>query len=140
MIDDPGNVCFGEAVAQRGQHRQGVDDVAQGARLDQDDAPGNVVTKGKTVWSEQHGGESFHHEGGTSAAADARQQRQHNQQQRRAEQVGQQVRCGHLVKRQADEWAKDAAKFQRLMQALMQMKKIDIAALERAYNQAPPDR
>jgi predicted 3-demethylubiquinone-9 3-methyltransferase (glyoxalase superfamily) len=31
------------------------------------------------------------------------------------------------------EWGKDAAGMQRLMHALMQMKKIDIAALERAY-------
>jgi predicted 3-demethylubiquinone-9 3-methyltransferase (glyoxalase superfamily) len=33
------------------------------------------------------------------------------------------------------EWGKDAAGMQRLMHALMQMKKIDIATLERAYDQ-----
>jgi predicted 3-demethylubiquinone-9 3-methyltransferase (glyoxalase superfamily) len=53
------------------------------------------------------------------------------------------VQCGWLtdkyglswqvVPNKWDEWGKDAAGMQRLMHALMQMKKIDIAALERAY-------
>src|SRR5437762_1880273 len=33
-----------------------------------------------------------------------------------------------------DEWGKDAAGMQRLMHALMQMKKLDIATLRRAYD------
>lgn len=32
------------------------------------------------------------------------------------------------------EWGKDAAGFQRVMHALMQMKKLDIAALQQAYD------
>ena len=53
------------------------------------------------------------------------------------------VQCGWLtdkyglswrvVRNKWDEWGKDAAGMQRLMHALMQMKKIDIATLERAY-------
>jgi predicted 3-demethylubiquinone-9 3-methyltransferase (glyoxalase superfamily) len=56
---------------------------------------------------------------------------------------GEEVQCGWLtdkyglswqvVPNKWDEWGKDAAGMQRLMHALMQMKKIDIAALERAY-------
>jgi len=33
------------------------------------------------------------------------------------------------------EWARDPAGFQRVMHAVMQMKKLDIATLERAYEQ-----
>ena len=56
---------------------------------------------------------------------------------------GEEVQCGWLtdkyglswqvVPNRWDEWAKDAAGMQRLMHALMQMKKIDFAALERAH-------
>src|SRR6266568_2116813 len=56
---------------------------------------------------------------------------------------GKEVQCGWLadkyglswqvVPNKWDEWGKDAAGMQRLMHALMQMKKIDLAALERAY-------
>src|SRR6266568_137409 len=56
---------------------------------------------------------------------------------------GEEVQCGWLtdkyglswqvVPNKWDEWGKDAAGMQRLMHALMQMKKIDIATLERAY-------
>jgi hypothetical protein len=38
-----------------------------------------------------------------------------------------------VVPNKWDEWGKDAAGMQRLMHALMPMKKVDIAALERAY-------
>jgi len=63
---------------------------------------------------------------------------------------GEEVQCGWLtdkyglswqvVPTKIREWARDRAGFQRVMHAVMQMKKLDIAALERAYNQAPPDR
>jgi len=53
------------------------------------------------------------------------------------------VQCGWLadkyglswqvVPNKWDEWGKDETGMQRLMGALMQMKKIDIATLERAY-------
>jgi predicted 3-demethylubiquinone-9 3-methyltransferase (glyoxalase superfamily) len=56
---------------------------------------------------------------------------------------GEEVQCGWLTDKYGlswqvvptkwAEWGKDAAGMQRLMHALMQMKKIDIAALERAY-------
>ena len=56
---------------------------------------------------------------------------------------GKEVQCGWLadkyglswqvVPNKWDEWGKDKAGFQRLMHALMQMKKIDLAALERAH-------
>jgi predicted 3-demethylubiquinone-9 3-methyltransferase (glyoxalase superfamily) len=56
---------------------------------------------------------------------------------------GEEVQCGWLtdkyglswqvVPNKWDEWGKDPAGMQRLMHALMQMKKIDIATLERAY-------
>ena len=58
---------------------------------------------------------------------------------------GEEVQCGWLtdkyglswqvVPTKICEWAGDPAKFQRVMHAVMQMKKIDIAALERAYEQ-----
>ena len=58
---------------------------------------------------------------------------------------GEEVQCGWLTDRYGlswqvvptkwAEWGKDAAGMQRLMHALMQMKKIDIATLERAYDQ-----
>jgi len=38
-----------------------------------------------------------------------------------------------VVPNKWDEWGKDAAGMKRLMHALMQMKKIDLATLERAY-------
>jgi predicted 3-demethylubiquinone-9 3-methyltransferase (glyoxalase superfamily) len=38
-----------------------------------------------------------------------------------------------IVPTRIREWAKDTAGFQRVMHAVMQMKKLDIAALERAY-------
>jgi hypothetical protein len=37
-----------------------------------------------------------------------------------------------VVPNKWDEWGKDAAGFRRLMHAVMQMKKVDIAALQRA--------
>ena len=56
---------------------------------------------------------------------------------------GKEVQCGWLadkyglswqvVPNRWDEWGKDPAGMQRLMHALMQMKKIDFAALERAH-------
>ena len=56
---------------------------------------------------------------------------------------GEEVPCGWLtdkyglswqvVPTKIREWAKDPAKFQRVMHAVMQMKKLDIAALESAY-------
>jgi len=56
---------------------------------------------------------------------------------------GEEVQCGwvtdkyglswQVVPNKWAEWGKDAAGMQRLMHALMQMKKIDVAALERAY-------
>ena len=56
---------------------------------------------------------------------------------------GEEVQCGwvtdkyglswQVVPTKWAEWGKDATWMQRLMHALMQMKKIDIAALERAY-------
>ena len=56
---------------------------------------------------------------------------------------GEEVQCGWLadkyglswqvVPTKLTEWATDAAGFQRVMHALMPMKKLDIAALERAY-------
>jgi predicted 3-demethylubiquinone-9 3-methyltransferase (glyoxalase superfamily) len=56
---------------------------------------------------------------------------------------GEEVQCGWLTDKYGlswqvvptkwNEWGKDAAGMQRLMHALMQMKKIDIATLERAY-------
>jgi predicted 3-demethylubiquinone-9 3-methyltransferase (glyoxalase superfamily) len=57
---------------------------------------------------------------------------------------GEEVQCGWLtdkyglswqvVPNKWDEWGKNAAGMQRLMHALMQMKKADIAALQRAYD------
>jgi len=56
---------------------------------------------------------------------------------------GEEVQCGWLtdkyglswqvVPTKIREWARDPAKFQRVMRAIMQMKKIDLAALEKAY-------
>src|SRR5882757_1600033 len=56
---------------------------------------------------------------------------------------GEEVQCGWLtdkyglswqvVPNRWDEWGKDAAGMQRLMHALMPMKKVDIATLQRAY-------
>ena len=58
---------------------------------------------------------------------------------------GEEVQCGWLtdkyglswqvVPTKIREWARDTAGFQRVMHAVMQMKKLDIAALERAYDQ-----
>jgi predicted 3-demethylubiquinone-9 3-methyltransferase (glyoxalase superfamily) len=57
---------------------------------------------------------------------------------------GEEVQCGWLtdkyglswqvVPAKIREWAKDTAKFQRVMHAVMQMKKLDIAALQRAHD------
>jgi len=44
------------------------------------------------------------------------------------------VSPGQVVPNKWGEGGKDAVRMQRLMHALMQMKKINIAALERAYN------
>ena len=56
---------------------------------------------------------------------------------------GEEVQCGWLtdkyglswqvVPTKIHEWARDPAKFQRVMGAIMPMKKLDLAALERAY-------
>jgi predicted 3-demethylubiquinone-9 3-methyltransferase (glyoxalase superfamily) len=53
------------------------------------------------------------------------------------------VQCGWLTDKyglswqvvpdKLDEWAADGAGFQRVMRAIMPMKKLDLAALERAY-------
>jgi predicted 3-demethylubiquinone-9 3-methyltransferase (glyoxalase superfamily) len=58
---------------------------------------------------------------------------------------GEEVQCGWLtdkyglswqvVPTKIRKWAEDAAGFQRVMHAVMQMKKLDITALERAYEQ-----
>jgi predicted 3-demethylubiquinone-9 3-methyltransferase (glyoxalase superfamily) len=58
---------------------------------------------------------------------------------------GEEVQCGWLtdkyglswqvVPAKIREWARDPAGFQRVMHAVMQMKKLDIATLERAYEQ-----
>ena len=57
---------------------------------------------------------------------------------------GEEVQCGWLadkyglswqvVPAKLSEWARNAAGFQRVMQALMPMKKLDIAALQKAYD------
>ena len=57
---------------------------------------------------------------------------------------GEKVQCGWLtdkyglswqvVPTKLTEWARDAAGLQRVMHALMQMKKLDIAALQKAYD------
>jgi predicted 3-demethylubiquinone-9 3-methyltransferase (glyoxalase superfamily) len=57
---------------------------------------------------------------------------------------GEEVQCGWLadkyglswqvVPAKLTKWAKDAAGFQRVMHALMPMKKLDIATLQRAYD------
>ena len=57
---------------------------------------------------------------------------------------GEEVQCGWLtdkyglswqvVPTKFDEWSKDSAGFQRVMRALMQMKKLDLAALQAAYD------
>jgi predicted 3-demethylubiquinone-9 3-methyltransferase (glyoxalase superfamily) len=57
---------------------------------------------------------------------------------------GEEVQCGWLtdkyglswqvVPTKLAEWAKDPAGFQRVMRAVMPMKKLDIATLEKAYN------
>ena len=57
---------------------------------------------------------------------------------------GAEVQCGWLtdkyglswqvVPMKFDEWTKDSAGFQRVMRALMQMKKLDLAALQAAYD------
>jgi predicted 3-demethylubiquinone-9 3-methyltransferase (glyoxalase superfamily) len=57
---------------------------------------------------------------------------------------GQEVQCGWLKDkyglswqinpRKIDEWLKDPVKAERVMAAVMQMVKIDMAAMERAYN------
>jgi|ERR1044071_5591717 predicted 3-demethylubiquinone-9 3-methyltransferase (glyoxalase superfamily) len=57
---------------------------------------------------------------------------------------GEEVQCGWLtdkyglswqvVPAKLTEWARSAAGFQRVMQALMPMKKLDIAALQQAYD------
>ena len=56
---------------------------------------------------------------------------------------GEEVQCGWLtdkyglswqvVPAKIREWARDPAKFQRVMHAVMPMKKLDLAALEKAY-------
>jgi len=56
---------------------------------------------------------------------------------------GEEVQCGWLtdkyglswqvVPTKIHEWAREPAKFQRVMGAIMPMKKLDLAALERAY-------
>jgi predicted 3-demethylubiquinone-9 3-methyltransferase (glyoxalase superfamily) len=56
---------------------------------------------------------------------------------------GEEVQCGWLadkyglswqvVPTKLNEWARDPARFQRVMRAVMPMKKLDLAALERAY-------
>jgi predicted 3-demethylubiquinone-9 3-methyltransferase (glyoxalase superfamily) len=58
---------------------------------------------------------------------------------------GEEVQCGWLtdkyglswqvVPTKIREWARDKAGFQRVMHAVMQMKKLDMAALERAYEE-----
>jgi predicted 3-demethylubiquinone-9 3-methyltransferase (glyoxalase superfamily) len=58
---------------------------------------------------------------------------------------GEEVQCGWLtdkyglswqvVPTKIREWARDKAGFRRVMRAVMQMKKLDMAALERAYEQ-----
>jgi predicted 3-demethylubiquinone-9 3-methyltransferase (glyoxalase superfamily) len=58
---------------------------------------------------------------------------------------GEEVQCGWLtdkyglswqvVPTKIREWARDKAGFQRVMHAVMQMKKLDITALQRAYEQ-----
>jgi predicted 3-demethylubiquinone-9 3-methyltransferase (glyoxalase superfamily) len=58
---------------------------------------------------------------------------------------GEEVQCGWLtdkyglswqvVPTKIREWARDKTGFQRVMHAVMQMKKLDLAALERAYAQ-----
>jgi predicted 3-demethylubiquinone-9 3-methyltransferase (glyoxalase superfamily) len=58
---------------------------------------------------------------------------------------GEEVQCGwvtdkyglswQVVPAKIREWARDPAGFQRVMHAVMQMKKLDIAALESAYEQ-----
>jgi len=58
---------------------------------------------------------------------------------------GDEVQCGWLTDRyglswqvvpaKIREWAKDKTGFQRVMHAVMQMKKLDITALQRAYEQ-----
>jgi predicted 3-demethylubiquinone-9 3-methyltransferase (glyoxalase superfamily) len=57
---------------------------------------------------------------------------------------GEEVQCGWLtdkyglswqiVPTKFAEWARDAAGFQRVMHAVMPMKKLDVAALQRAYD------
>lgn len=57
---------------------------------------------------------------------------------------GKEVQCGWLTDKYGlswqvvpakwDEWDKDAAGMQRLMRALMGMKKVDLATLQRAYD------
>lgn len=58
---------------------------------------------------------------------------------------GEEVQCGWLADKYGlswqvvpskffDEWVKDAAGLQRVMQVLMQMTKLDIAALQKAYD------
>jgi predicted 3-demethylubiquinone-9 3-methyltransferase (glyoxalase superfamily) len=57
---------------------------------------------------------------------------------------GEEVQCGWLtdkyglswqvVPTKIREWARDAAGFQRLMHAVMQMKKLDVATLQKAYD------
>jgi predicted 3-demethylubiquinone-9 3-methyltransferase (glyoxalase superfamily) len=58
---------------------------------------------------------------------------------------GEEVQCGWLADKYGlswqvvptkffDEWVKDAAGLQRVMHALMQMKKLDLATLQRAYD------
>jgi predicted 3-demethylubiquinone-9 3-methyltransferase (glyoxalase superfamily) len=57
---------------------------------------------------------------------------------------GEEVQCGWLtdkyglswqvVPAKIREWARDAAGFQRMMHAVMEMKKLDIAALQAAYD------
>jgi predicted 3-demethylubiquinone-9 3-methyltransferase (glyoxalase superfamily) len=57
---------------------------------------------------------------------------------------GEEVQCGWLtdkyglswqvVPAKIREWARDKAGFQRVMHAVMQMKKLDIAALQRAHD------
>ncbi len=56
---------------------------------------------------------------------------------------GEEVQCGWLadkyglswqvVPAKLDEWARDAAGFQRVMKAIMPMKKLEIATLQKAY-------
>jgi MFS family permease len=57
-VDDPRDVRLGKPAPQRGQNRQGVDDIAQRARLDDDNAPGAVLVQ-RNKRAGWHGRDSF---------------------------------------------------------------------------------